>query len=212
MYNNATPTRRPFHGSCHCGDVRYIVFLTLPHTVPDASVPPPPGKSYQRFYRCNCTPCHKSGQFHTRLADAPGDFILLSPTDGPFNGSMGLYIQINGQKHMPFCKRCAMRCFLFEGDGETVEVDLGALGIADSKTGDKMGRQMVWRPKREGWNEGPDGESYLSVNGFTIDAGQGLELAELTDAKVVEYNDMLGYPQQPEGPPRWDRPYHGGAY
>jgi hypothetical protein len=211
--SNTTPTRRPYHGSCHCGDTQYIVFLTLPHTVPDTSVPPPAGRSYQRFYRCNCTTCHKASIFHTRLADAPDDFLLLSPRGGPFNGGLGDYQCNDNINHWLFCRRCAVRCFLFVGEGETQEVDLGVMGIRDRKTGEKMGKQMAWKPKREGWDESADGSNYLSVNGYTVDPNQeGFELSELTDAKVVEYNDMLGFPEVPEGPPRWDRPYKGGAY
>jgi hypothetical protein len=83
------PTRRPYHGSCHCGQTKYIAYLTLPP--PTVAVDPYPGTTI-RIYKCNCSTCHKAGYFHVRLKDAPNDFVLLSPID-PENG--GLVISVD---------------------------------------------------------------------------------------------------------------------
>lgn len=218
MTDSTTPTRRPFHGSCHCGSVKYIVFLTLPHKPPSTATTSIPAvdssRSEQEFYRCNCTACHKAGHFHMRTAWAPEDFLLLSPLD-PM-AELGDYTCYSGTIHWLFCKRCGGRCFLFAGKGETAEVDLDEMGVRDSDGG-KMGRRTVWRPKAEGWSEqGGDEESglrcYLSVNGYTVDAAQeGFELGEFTANKWVAYVDCLEL-HGPEREPRYDKPYEGGAF
>jgi len=68
------PTRTPLKGSCHCGATKYILFLTLPHPYHGGEPSP---RSDQRFYRCNCTVCHKAGFFHIRPASPADDFLLL---------------------------------------------------------------------------------------------------------------------------------------
>jgi hypothetical protein len=35
----------------------------------------------QEIYKCNCSTFLKTGFFHVRPADSPGDFALLSPLD-----------------------------------------------------------------------------------------------------------------------------------
>ncbi|KAF6801065.1 hypothetical protein CSOJ01_12016 [Colletotrichum sojae] len=203
-----TPTRRPYRGSCHCGETQYIVFLTLPHTVP----PPRPlgseraPRSQQDFYRCNCTTCHKAGFFHLRLQSSPDDFLLLRPLD-PYK-ELGDYTVHSGDLHFLFCKTCGMRCLILMGEGEVEEVDLGALGV-DSEPGKKT---RAWRPRKEGWVEGKKFGSYLSVNGYSIDAGQGFDLREVTERKWVAYLDWLELHAEGSQGTRYDRPWEGGAY
>lgn len=76
-----------FHGSCHCGDVRYQVTLAL-----DGAV------------SCNCSICSRTG---TLLAFAPASqFELLSGAD-----SLTDY-QFGGKRiHHLFCRRCGIRAF-----------------------------------------------------------------------------------------------------
>ncbi|KAH7383053.1 hypothetical protein BKA64DRAFT_175503 [Cadophora sp. MPI-SDFR-AT-0126] len=205
--SDPTPLRRPFHGSCHCGSVQYIIFITLPHTPP--TIAPPPPRSNQELYRCNCTTCHKASFFHIRLAWSPEDFMLLTPLD-PIT-ELGDYTCNNGLIHWLFCKKCAGRCFIFAGKGETAEVDLDEMGVLD-KSGGKMGKRTVWRPKAEGWDEEREPGCYLSVNGYTVDSGQeGFELGEFTANKWVGYMDCLEA-NGPEREPRYDKPYDGGAF
>lgn len=197
-----TRTRRPYKGSCHCGATRFVVFLTLPH-VPSAA------KGVQSIYRCNCTVCHKAGFFHMRVDSSPDDFLVLSPRD-PVT-ELGDYQCGEKSLHFLFCKTCAVRCFIFMGEGEQVEVDLGELGVEGYEKGVKT---AVWRPKKEGWKEGKAQHGcYLSVNGYTVDANQeGFELGDITDSKVVGYIDYLKSGEEGMGHPRLSRPHQGGAY
>lgn len=67
----------------------------------------------------------------------------------------------------------------------------------------------VWSPKR-GWVE--DMERYLSVNPYTLDAGQeGLDLREWTEKKLVLYMDCLSGKGGPADR-TYERPFDGGAY
>ncbi|UQC73850.1 uncharacterized protein CLUP02_00497 [Colletotrichum lupini] len=138
-----------------------------------------------------------------RLASAPDDFLLLKPLD-PYN-DLGDYTVYEKDLHFLFCKDCGMRCFTFMGKGEVVDVDLTVLGVGagtDSGSEEKKARSKggpaatatageksmtkVWRPKKEGWVEGKKFGSYLSVNGYSVDAGQeGFDLREITEKNRV---------------------------
>lgn len=134
---------------------------------------------------------------HIRLPSSPDDFLLLSPLD-PLS-DLGDYLCFERQLHFLFCKGCGVRCFTFMGEGELVEKETGTSGET----------QTVWCPK-QGWVE--DGTRYLSVNGYTLDAGQeGLDLREWTEKKWVMYLDCLT--DEPVGSDTtYDRPFPGGAY
>ncbi|KAH7305844.1 DUF636 domain-containing protein [Stachybotrys elegans] len=194
--------RRPFHGSCHCGAVRYLVFLNIPHQAPKDK-----GKEQQNIYRCNCTACHKTGIFHVRVHSSPDDFLLLSPQD-PMS-ELGNY-KCGAYLNFFFCKTCAVRPFTFMGEGEVIEVDLSSLGVSGAEPGVKT---KAWRPKKEGWIEGRTTHGcYLSVNGYTVDAGQeGFDLREWSEKKLVGYEDYLRSDSDRQ-PMSWERPYPGGAY
>ncbi|KAK5651614.1 hypothetical protein OQA88_11887 [Cercophora sp. LCS_1] len=197
---DAVPLRRPYTGSCHCGFTKYIVYLTFPHDPPPTTQRRgPDGRLRQHMYRCNCTTCQKAGIMHIRLPSPPDDFLLLSPLK-PFE-ELGDY-QCNEEKlHFFFCKACGMRCFSFMGEGELVEKEVGN----ETKT--------VWCPKR-GWYE--DLTKYMSVNAYTLDAGQErLDLREWTEKKWVMYLDCLVDTDQTVYTPppiTYERPYEGGAY
>lgn len=197
MASEATqPSRRPYTGSCHCGAIKYIAYLTLPHT-PTTERVNPDGTRPQRIYRCNCTTCQKAGIMHIRLPSASNDFLLLSPLD-PMR-ELGDYQCFNKKIHFLFCRTCAVRCFSFMGEGELVEREVG--NPPEKKT--------VWSPK-QGWVE--DMQKYMSVNAYTLDAGQeGLDLREWTEKKWIMYHDYLT-----EAKPGYDtsleRPFLGGAY
>jgi hypothetical protein len=222
------PVRLPFTGSCHCGATRYIAHLRFPLEAPpagpttDASPLP-----RQRIYRCPCTVCVKMNYFHTRLFSAPDDFVLLAPLD-PMEGGLGDYTTNEHVLHFLYCKRCAVRCFVFSGPGEIVEVEEPEIlrgkewardaltyvgskdGGADASEEGKNRMIKVWRPSKALWNPLEDSEDspqcYLSVNAVTLDAGQeGLDLREWTEQKKVIYLD--------DQDTRWfDRPCFGGTY
>ncbi|KAK1763970.1 hypothetical protein QBC33DRAFT_572916 [Phialemonium atrogriseum] len=198
MGQEATPTRQPYTGSCHCGAVKYILYLTLPHDPPPASQRRnPDGSMRQIFYRCNCTTCHKAGLLHIRLPHPPDDFLLLAPLD-PL-GELGDYQCFRKAAHFLFCKTCGVRCFTIVGEGELVEKVVGESGE----------KRTVWCPKK-GWVESPT--NYFSVNGYTLDAGQeGLDLRDWTEKKWLMYADCL-QDRPPELSWTYDRPFPGGAY
>lgn len=196
----ATKTeRRPFNGSCHCGSFKYIVYLTVPHTPLAASENAP----VDRIYKCNCTICHKTAILHLRPPVPARDFVLLAPTD-PFR-SLGDYMCNGKRLHSFFCRNCGVRCFVFMGEGEVVDMTAAELGLTGQ---DKL---AVW--KATGSAAEANGPAcYLSVNAHTIEAGQeGFDMIEWVDKKSIMYYDFLQDPDR-RGPARYDGPYPGGCY
>ncbi|OLN86168.1 hypothetical protein CCHL11_04111 [Colletotrichum chlorophyti] len=154
-----------------------------------------------------------------RLASSPDDFLLLKPLN-PYE-DLGDYTVHQKDLHFLFCKNCGMRCFILMGQGEQAEVDLAALGVddaepragSDSTSTESRGLTKIWKPRKEGWVEGRSFGSYLSVNGFSVDAGQeGFELREMTEMKWVGYVDWRELNQKGSQGIRYDRPWEGGAY
>lgn len=84
-------TKRTYHGSCHCGAVRFECDADLAA-----------GTS-----RCNCSICGK-GRFWKAIVRAP-DFRLLQGeealSDYQFDGAAG------GTIHHLFCRRCGVKPF-----------------------------------------------------------------------------------------------------
>jgi hypothetical protein len=216
--------RRPYFGSCHCGTVRYIVYLTLPMQPPynwtDKTEPPP-----QMARKCNCNVCHKTGMSHLRLANAPSDFMLLSPLD-PLR-AMGNYLTKDKNMNLLFCQTCAVRPFVIEGPpdkelGFVVEKDLEAEGIDLSKarigldyenqgagiTKTTDGKTKVWVPNPDGWQE--EVTHWLRINAQTLDAGQdGLDIAKWHEKKWIQYVNWL---DEDEGAASYEKPFHSGTY
>jgi len=194
---SSPPTRRPYHGSCHCGHTRYVVFLTLPPAALGDAAHETPSV---RFYKCNCSACHKMGFFHVRVPDSPRDFYLLSPVD---EAGLSEYRCSDKVLRWLFCSNCGVRCFIFKGLGEVVDVDLEA----EMGRGSEGKVTRVWRCKAEGWKEGTTG--YLSVNALTLEQGQeGLDLREIVDKKWVAYLDCKEYKEEV----RFDYPQVGGTW
>lgn len=194
-------TRTPYTGSCHCGAIRYILYLSLPH-IRSEEMPSPRG--VQHIYRCNCSLCHKMGHMHVRPASPTHDFLLLSPLD-PF-AALGDYVTGAGNLHFLYCKVCAVRCFIFTGDGELVDVDLSEIGVSVPGKGGKV---TAWRPKLGGGH--PKMGHYLSVNAHSIDAGQRFDMRELSEKNNVMYCDCYSS-EELEAPMRYGRPQENGSY
>ena len=192
---------RPYHGSCHCGFTKYIVWLTFPHPTTNTV-----GGKEQFFSKCNCTTCHKLGLVHVSVPSAPNNFILLSPLD-PFT-ELGDYQCGERIFHWFFCRTCGGRCFSSgSGEGEHIDVDLDVLGVKDAEKGTKT---KVWRKKE---SEGATPFShYLTVNGVSIDAGQeGFDMREWVDKGWMKYEDFLTFSGSGM-PPISDKPFIGGTY
>ncbi|KAK1994601.1 hypothetical protein LX36DRAFT_583999 [Colletotrichum falcatum] len=153
-----------------------------------------------------------------RLASSPDDFLLLKPLD-PYR-DLGDYSVYKKDLHFLFCKTCGVRCIILMGQGEVADVDLGEMGVTNGNKGpgeESVGRggalTKVWRPKKDGWIEGMRWGSYLSVNGYSVDAGQdGFDLREITEKKWVKYLDWLELHSEGSQGSRFDRPWEGGAY
>ncbi|KAM3498609.1 hypothetical protein MY10362_008087 [Beauveria mimosiformis] len=210
-------TRTLYTGSCHCGAIQYMLHLDVPH-VRSEQMPAPRG--VQHMYRCNCTLCHKTGYMHVRPASPTHDFLLLSPLE-PL-AELGDYVTGAGNLHFLYCTICAVRCFVFAGDGELVDVDLdemcggggggggGGSGASAVSGGKKRGGKVkAWRPRLGGGH--PQMGHYLSVNAHSIDAGQGFDMRELSEKQNVMYCDCYS-PEELEAPMRYGRPQENGSY
>jgi hypothetical protein len=145
------------------------------------------------------------GHMHIRPISPTDDFLLLSPLD-PF-AELGDYTTGAGNLHFLFCKACAVRCFIFAGDGELLDVDLAELDV--SIPGIDKGKVTAWRPRLGGGH--PKMGHYLSVNAHSIDAGQGFDMRELSEKNNVMYCDCYS-PEELESPMRYGQPQENGSY
>jgi hypothetical protein len=213
---NQTITRRPYTGSCHCGKIKLIVFLTLPFEAPYIK-PTLSQPLVQLVRKCNCTVCHKPGFFHINLKDARDDFILLSPLD-PLKELTNYKC---GEKRLDllFCPTCGVRALvslLPPGDsfGEIVTKDLSDIGLSQSQL-KQLGFQDEADAKAvkvcvtgDAWQEGRT--HMLRVNAQTLDANQeGLDVREWHEKKWVQYVNWL---DEVRGASSYDRPFHSGTY
>lgn len=226
-------TRRPYTGSCHCGHVKYIVYLSLPTQPYPKTTPTDFLKSTgQRIYRCNCTFCHKAGILHIRIPDPANDFFVISPKNPLAEGSgYKGYIFETGEGPWQFCERCGTRAFAVRGDGPVEEegyndeADLptallqrlhskafdGTAGEITAKE-DEITRVSVWRPKKD-WHdnnaEDGTGTDSLSINAVTLDAHN-----DNWDLRQLHENGYIGYMQtlQWVGDDLEATPYFGGTY
>ncbi|KAH8895268.1 hypothetical protein GQ53DRAFT_855504 [Thozetella sp. PMI_491] len=199
--SESVPSRRPVTGSCLCGNIKYVAYLTLPHGRPTKLA-----NSMQISYRCNCTVCHKTGFMHIRVASSPDDFALLAPLD-PLQ-DLGDFMCATKEFHLLFCRTCGVQCFRFAGKGEVVEGVLPGVGEDGAKT-------KYWHPVKEGWAEGRENGCYLTINAVTLDAGQeGVDLRAWTENKAVLYLNNLSpeLADLPIKPNSWEKPFEGGCY
>ncbi|KAI1907667.1 hypothetical protein LOZ12_004374 [Ophidiomyces ophidiicola] len=188
----SSDNRRPYHGSCHCGKVRYLAFVSLPPTVGPKVDP----KTTVRFYKCNCTTCHKMGYFHMRLPNPAQDFCLLSPSNPKTD--LSVYNCFEGKLNWFFCSTCGVRCFTAGADGLTEEIDLEV----------KLGKPSEGKMTKI-WRMDEHNPGYHSVNAHTIDQDQeGFDLRDFSDKKWVKYLDC----KEEVSPGRYNYPQNGGTW
>jgi hypothetical protein len=106
---STSATVRQFHGSCHCGSVRFSAQLDLGGA-----------------FRCNCSICLKSGA--TVVTCAPSAFTLTS-------GEADLLEYKFGPSTLTRlrCRHCGIQCFarLTLSDGPAIGVNVNTLDDAE---------------------------------------------------------------------------------
>jgi len=102
---------RTYHGSCHCGRVRFRVAADL-----------------ARIVRCNCSVCTKKGFLHVIVPHA--QFELLSGAD-----DLVLYTFNTGIAKHQFCRHCGIHPFYVpRSDPDKIDVNVRCLEGVDPAT------------------------------------------------------------------------------
>ena len=100
-----------YHGSCHCGKVKYKATMNL-----------------STVTQCNCSICTKKGSLHHRIS--PDNFELLSGKE-----DLALYqFDSKEAKHL-FCKQCGIHSFSHPRfDPSMISINLRTLDDYDIQT------------------------------------------------------------------------------
>ncbi|KAF2678774.1 hypothetical protein K458DRAFT_316299 [Lentithecium fluviatile CBS 122367] len=190
-----------YHGSCHCGHVKYQLRLTLPPALgPDHHL-----QKATRIYKCNCSTCHKMGMFHCRPIDTYDDFILISPSDPK---ELGVYNAFGGKVNWYFCKKCAVRTFGI--GGIWAQEDLDVEKWAGGEGGDGKPAK-VWRTKALEDVKGFDGKPlhYVSVNAITL---EGVDLVDWHKKGWIAYYENRERKGTEPLQVRNEEPFPGGCF
>jgi hypothetical protein len=133
--------KKTYHGSCHCGRVRF-----------EAEIDLEAGSG-----RCNCSICTKKRNWGVTIK--PADFWLISGKDDLADYQFG-----SGQSHHRFCKVCGIAMF---GDGDIKEIGGAYVSVSVACLDDVSPEELARVPIRymdgrdNNWYAPPKVTSYL---------------------------------------------------
>ncbi|OAL07053.1 hypothetical protein IQ06DRAFT_288840 [Phaeosphaeriaceae sp. SRC1lsM3a] len=194
---------KTYAGSCHCGDVQYLVKLALP---PDHDRT----KEAVRIYKCNCTTCLKMGFFHCRPTRPAENYILTSPSDPKELGDYRCFAKECGWY---FCKKCGVRVLGLRASWEQVELDVEEWA-GRKKEGEERKVQKVWKAsgaERVIEVEGKEVKApfYLSVNAVTLEPDGDVDMKMWHEKGWIHYVES----RRDDGTPyRLGQPHECGMY
>lgn len=142
-------SKHTFHGSCHCGAIKYTASISLPPT--------------PRATRCNCTVCLKSSFTSFRVASPDTNFKLLSPSSF---SEIPDYQWASEDIHRNFCDKCGIQVFAsgkYTFGGQTTEFfSINVLTLDQPQDGLDL-RQWkfdYWDGKNNNWMSGKKDEPW----------------------------------------------------
>ena len=134
------PTLKTYHGSCHCGAVRFEADLDLS----------------QSSYRCNCSICRRT-RFWPAIA-MPENFRLLSG-----ESELTKYVFNTKKNFHFFCRHCGVRAFGVGNEtpvGKMYGVNLGCLEDVTDEEFSKIPITYI-DGRNDGWPNAPQFFAHL---------------------------------------------------